>query len=145
MTLKEIIQLIGRLSPADRAVLRRELEETLPKEDVESATPETMVAVNKERRASHDERGMPIEDLINQPRPKRRLDPSAGAGRLTGSLESGHDHARTSHFGMHRSGQGRQAGFRYFTTKNKKLQQERIERKKYNPFLRRRTVHREKK
>jgi large subunit ribosomal protein L33 len=34
---------------------------------------------------------------------------------------------------------------RYFTTKNKKLQQERLERKKYNPFLRRRSVHREKK
>ncbi len=34
---------------------------------------------------------------------------------------------------------------RYFTTKNKKLQQERIERMKYNPFLRRRTVHKERK
>jgi large subunit ribosomal protein L33 len=34
---------------------------------------------------------------------------------------------------------------RYFTTKNKKLQQERIERLKYNPFLRRRTVHKERK
>jgi large subunit ribosomal protein L33 len=34
---------------------------------------------------------------------------------------------------------------RYFTTKNKKLQQERIERLKYNPFLRRRTIHKERK
>lgn len=34
---------------------------------------------------------------------------------------------------------------RYFTTRNKKLQQERLEVKKYNPHLRRRTVHREKK
>jgi large subunit ribosomal protein L33 len=34
---------------------------------------------------------------------------------------------------------------RYFTTKNKKLQQERIERMKYNPALRRRTLHKEKK
>ena len=34
---------------------------------------------------------------------------------------------------------------RYFTTKNKKLQPERLERLKYNPNLRRRTVHREKK
>ena len=34
---------------------------------------------------------------------------------------------------------------RYFTTKNKKLQQERIERLKYNPSLRRRTIHKEKK
>ena len=34
---------------------------------------------------------------------------------------------------------------RYFTTKNKKLQQERIERLKYNPSLRRRTIHKERK
>ncbi|HSI87290.1 MAG: 50S ribosomal protein L33 [Candidatus Methylacidiphilales bacterium] len=34
---------------------------------------------------------------------------------------------------------------RYFTTKNKKLQQGRLEVKKYNPSLRRHTVHREKK
>jgi large subunit ribosomal protein L33 len=32
---------------------------------------------------------------------------------------------------------------RYFSTKNKKLQQEKIELKKYNPFLRRHTLHRE--
>ena len=34
---------------------------------------------------------------------------------------------------------------RYFTTKNKKLQQERIERLKYNPSMRRRTIHKERK
>jgi large subunit ribosomal protein L33 len=34
---------------------------------------------------------------------------------------------------------------RYYTTRNKKLQQERLEVKKYNPNLRRHTVHREKK
>jgi large subunit ribosomal protein L33 len=34
---------------------------------------------------------------------------------------------------------------RSFTTKNKKLQQERIERLKYNPALRRRTIHKERK
>lgn len=34
---------------------------------------------------------------------------------------------------------------RYFTTKNKKLQHDRLELKKYNPSLKRRTVHREKK
>jgi large subunit ribosomal protein L33 len=38
---------------------------------------------------------------------------------------------------------------RYFTTKNRKLQKEsnqgRLERMKYNPSLRRRTLHREKK
>ena len=32
---------------------------------------------------------------------------------------------------------------RYMTTRNKKLQTEKIELKKYNPFLRRRTLHRE--
>lgn len=34
---------------------------------------------------------------------------------------------------------------RYMTTRNKKLQTERVEKKKYNPFLRRHTLHREKK
>jgi large subunit ribosomal protein L33 len=34
---------------------------------------------------------------------------------------------------------------RYFTTKNRKLQQERLERMKYNPSMRRRTLHKEKK
>ncbi|MBI3853561.1 MAG: 50S ribosomal protein L33 [Verrucomicrobia bacterium] len=32
---------------------------------------------------------------------------------------------------------------RYMTTRNKKLQTEKLEIKKYNPFLRRHTVHRE--
>ncbi len=32
---------------------------------------------------------------------------------------------------------------RYMTKRNKKLQQEKIEKKKYNPFLRRHTLHRE--
>ncbi|MSU40875.1 MAG: 50S ribosomal protein L33 [Pedosphaera sp.] len=32
---------------------------------------------------------------------------------------------------------------RYMTTRNKKLQTERVEKKKFNPHLRRHTVHRE--
>lgn len=32
---------------------------------------------------------------------------------------------------------------RYMTTRNKKLQTEKVELKKYNPFLRRHTLHRE--
>jgi large subunit ribosomal protein L33 len=32
---------------------------------------------------------------------------------------------------------------RYMTTRNKKLQTERVEKKKYNPHLKRHTVHRE--
>lgn len=34
---------------------------------------------------------------------------------------------------------------RYMTTRNKKLQTERVEKKKYNKFLKRHTLHREKK
>lgn len=34
---------------------------------------------------------------------------------------------------------------RYVTSRNKKLQQDRVEKAKYNPFLGRHTVHREKK
>ena len=34
---------------------------------------------------------------------------------------------------------------RYQTTRNKKLQQEKVEKKKYNPALRRHTMHRENK
>ena len=32
---------------------------------------------------------------------------------------------------------------RYMTTRNKKLQQEKVEKKKYNPNLKRHTVHKE--
>ena len=34
---------------------------------------------------------------------------------------------------------------RYMTTRNKKLQTKRVEKKKYNPFLKRHTLHKEKK
>ena len=34
---------------------------------------------------------------------------------------------------------------RYMTTRNKKLQTERVEKKKYNPFLARHAVHKEEK
>lgn len=34
---------------------------------------------------------------------------------------------------------------RYMTTRNKKLQTERVEKKKYNPHLKRHTLHKEKK
>ncbi|MDR2576773.1 MAG: 50S ribosomal protein L33 [Puniceicoccales bacterium] len=32
---------------------------------------------------------------------------------------------------------------RYMTTRNKKLQTEKVQKKKYNPFLRRHTLHKE--
>ena len=70
MTLAEIMQKITELSEADRALLRRELEETLTKCDVEGVTPETAAALNEERRATGDERGLPVEDVIEPPKPQ---------------------------------------------------------------------------
>ncbi len=64
MTLAEIMQKIEELSAADRAVLRRELEESLPKPEAQEITPETAKALNQERVASNDERGLPVEDII---------------------------------------------------------------------------------
>ena len=70
MTLAEIMQKITELSAADRAVLRRELEEMLSKPETLSVTPETAKALNEERRATGDERGLPAEDVIEPPKPK---------------------------------------------------------------------------
>jgi hypothetical protein len=69
MTLAEIMQKITELSPEDRAVLLRELQETLPKSDVEEATPEKRAQISAEKSASGDERGLPIEDVIEKPTP----------------------------------------------------------------------------
>jgi large subunit ribosomal protein L33 len=62
------------------------------------------------------------------------LDPSSVRVRLTGSILECTEAAKEG-----------KSPSRYFTTKNKKLQQERLERMKYNPSLRRRTLHKEKK
>jgi len=70
MTLAEIMQKITELSAADRAVLRRELEEMLSKPESQSVTPETAKALNTERRTTGDERGLPVEDVIEPPKPK---------------------------------------------------------------------------
>jgi hypothetical protein len=74
MTLAEIMQKITELSPEDRALLRRELEETLSKCDVEKATPELRTQIDQARVTSGDERGLPIEDVIEKPK-QSRLDP----------------------------------------------------------------------
>ncbi len=66
MTLAEIMQKITELSGEERAVLRRELEEMLPKPEAQECTPETAKALNQERVSAHDERGMPIEDVISR-------------------------------------------------------------------------------
>ncbi len=69
MTLEEIMQKITELSPEDRALLRRELEETLAKPECQQVTPETARALQSEQRAG-DERGLPVEDVIEPPKPK---------------------------------------------------------------------------
>ncbi len=82
------------------------------------------------------------------------LSPTAllNVGRMFGSLDP--DHQPRHYFNLMRDQiilectEARAEGkppSRYFGTKNKKLQKERIELKKFNPFLRRYTVHREKK
>lgn len=69
MTLAEIMQKITELSAADRAVLRRELEEMLSKSETRAISPETAQALKHEQRAG-DERGLPVEDVIEPPKPK---------------------------------------------------------------------------
>jgi hypothetical protein len=71
MTLAEIMQKITELSDADRAVLRRELEETLSKPEMRDVSPETAKALRHEQRAG-DERGLPAEDVIEPPKPKEK-------------------------------------------------------------------------
>ncbi len=69
MTLAEIMEKITQLSDADRAILRRELEQTLATHDVEDATPEMRAEIAQEKAASGDERGLPIEDVVGQAKP----------------------------------------------------------------------------
>ncbi len=70
MTLAEIMQKITELSAADRAVLRRELEETLSKPEHQEVTPETAKALHAEQSAAGDELGLPVEDVNEPPKPK---------------------------------------------------------------------------
>lgn len=56
----------------------------------------------------------------------------------SGSSESGKSGSGKSGSGKYRSGISR-----YITTKNKKNTPERLERMKYNPILRRKTLHKE--
>ena len=69
MTLAEIMEKITQLSDADRAILRRELEQTLATHDAEDATPVMRAEIAQEKAASGDERGLPIEDVIETPKP----------------------------------------------------------------------------
>jgi len=68
MTLAEIMQKITELSPADRAVLRRELEEMLSKPEMRDVSPETAKALHHEQRTG-DERSLPVEDILDPPKP----------------------------------------------------------------------------
>jgi hypothetical protein len=69
MTLAEIMQKITELSAEERDVLRRELEEMLPKPECEEASPELRKELETERR-SGDQRGLPIEDAMEPPKPQ---------------------------------------------------------------------------
>jgi hypothetical protein len=71
MTLAEILQKISGLSPEERAAVRRELDEMMSKHEM-SAAPETLKAIKSEQRADGDERGIPIEDVMEKPKPKDR-------------------------------------------------------------------------
>jgi hypothetical protein len=68
MTLAEIMQKIQELTGEDRALLRRELQEMLSKPEAQEVTPETAQALNRERVACNDERGLPIEDILEKPK-----------------------------------------------------------------------------
>ncbi len=70
MTLAEILQKIQELSGPDREILRRELDDVLEKPVGQSATPETVTHLHKVQQSSHDERGLPIEDVLENPQPK---------------------------------------------------------------------------
>jgi hypothetical protein len=70
VTLNEILHKIQGLSPEEREVLRRELHELPGKPECESATSETIASLNEAQRSSHDERGLPIEDILDAPKPK---------------------------------------------------------------------------
>ncbi len=69
MTLTEILAQIEGLLPEERAQIRRELDEMMCKHDM-SAAPETLSAIQKEKRSTGDERGVPVEDVMDKPKPK---------------------------------------------------------------------------
>ena len=62
------MQKITELSAEDRAILRRELNEMLSKTDVEEIAPELRTKMDQERRSAHDERDLPVEDVLEPPR-----------------------------------------------------------------------------
>jgi hypothetical protein len=47
-----------------------EIEETLSKPEHQEVTPETAKALHAEQSAAGDERGLPVEDVIEPPKPK---------------------------------------------------------------------------
>jgi hypothetical protein len=70
VTLEEIIQKIQELSPQDRTLLLRELDALPGNPETECATPETVASLNQAQQSSHDERGLPIEDILENPKAK---------------------------------------------------------------------------
>lgn len=71
MTLDEILQKIQELSAQERALLLRELNVLPVRPEAECATPETVATLHKEQQSSNDERGLPIEDILDDPMPQK--------------------------------------------------------------------------
>ena len=68
MSVEEILRKIEQLSAEERAILRRELGCLLSKPETQDVTPEISSALHKEQQASHDERGLPVEDVVSNPK-----------------------------------------------------------------------------
>ncbi len=68
MTVDEIMQAIDKLSPEEREILRREVGASLTKPETQDVTPETAAALHQVQRSSHDERGLPVEDVVCDPK-----------------------------------------------------------------------------
>jgi hypothetical protein len=70
VTLDEILQKIQELCPEERSLLLRELTALPGKPEAECASPETVASLHQEQAASNDERGLPIEDVVVDPKPE---------------------------------------------------------------------------
>jgi hypothetical protein len=70
VTVDEILQKIQGLSAEERSLLLRELNTFPGKPEAECATPETVTSLNQEQQNSGEERGLPIEDVLEDPKAK---------------------------------------------------------------------------
>ena len=70
MTLDEILEKIQKLSAQERALLLRELNVLPGKPETDCASPETAASLHREQQSTHEERGLPIEDVLEDPKPE---------------------------------------------------------------------------